>query len=257
MSKTRIVFIGIKESIESRVCLEALYENSNLDMLTPILFSLEDWLKSQSLKQRFFYLLRKVTLKQALRYVLGFCQDKETIINYQKNKPYLISSSSELKSYLFKYEFDFAIVCSFPFKIRKEIREAAKFCFLNLHSNDIQLLRGEFPIEAAILENQHSNAISLHVMTEEYDFGRVLAKKEYKISDCYSWEQIIARNRIALRQIVSNIDNCLVKKCVEEGEKKVTNKGKLIAVSWIKRNLIDFYIIKNFFLNYIRKLINR
>ena len=152
----------------------------------------------------------------------------------------------ELKTSMSNYRFDIALVCSFPFKISQDIRKTAKNCFVNLHSNDIQCLRGEFPIEAAVLEKKSLNAVSLHVMTDEFDSGKLLSKRTYNIYDCYLMRQIIDRNSEALRDIVLNIDKYLDKNNIQKEEKTKQKKGKLVAVSWLNRNLIDFYVIKNF-----------
>lgn len=258
MKKTRILFIGIKESYQSYACLTSLYGNQNIEALTPILFSLEKWLNKKSKLKKLSYLLRKVTIKQILRYIFSADKNLKNKIYDLKNDPQIISSMGELKKCIANYRFDFALVCSFPFKIGKDIRKTAKVCFLNLHANDIQCLRGEFPIEAAILEKKTLNAVSLHVMTDEFDSGRLLSKKTYKISDCYSLGQIIERNSNALRDIILNIDKYLDKKNIQKKEEKTEQKkGKFVRVSWIKRNLIDLYIIKNFSTSYLRKFIKK
>ena len=88
--------------------------------------------------------------------------------------------SKELIKTIKDLNIDMAVVCSFNYKIPKELLETTKDGFINLHPSLLPAYRGANPYSRVIINNEKETGVTLHYMNEEFDEGNIIL--QYKCS---------------------------------------------------------------------------
>ena len=95
--------------------------------------------------------------------------------------PYNDLKSTELISTIKELNVDMAIVCSFNYKIPKELLSAVKDGFINLHPSLLPAYRGANPYSRVIMNNEKETGVTIHHMSEEFDKGDIILQKKCPI----------------------------------------------------------------------------
>ena len=95
------------------------------------------------------------------------------------NKGYNFIDYSDLKSKeliqtIKDLNIDMAVVCSFNYKIPKELLETVKDGFINLHPSLLPAYRGANPYSRVIMNAEKETGVTLHYMNEEFDKGNIV-----------------------------------------------------------------------------------
>ena len=143
-------------------------------------------------------------------------------------------NSKKMSSIFKKMKLDLGISVNNPLLIKKEILEQFKFGILNAHAGDLPKYRGNACPNWAIINNEKTIGLSIHLMTEKLDAGNVLLGKKFKIkkdtqiSDFY----IFAEKEIPIMffSCIRNLDKYLAKS-------KLQNEKNILRT--YPRNKID------------------
>ena len=74
-----------------------------------------------------------------------------------------------------------AVVCSFNYKIPKELLSAVKDGFINLHPSLLPAYRGANPYSRVIMNNEKETGVTIHHMSEEFDKGDIILQMKCPI----------------------------------------------------------------------------
>lgn len=88
--------------------------------------------------------------------------------------PYNDLKSAELINTIRELNVDMAVVCSFNYKIPKELLSAVKDGFINLHPSLLPAYRGANPYSRVIMNNEKETGVTIHHMSEEFDKGDII-----------------------------------------------------------------------------------
>src|SRR5574344_60193 len=81
-----------------------------------------------------------------------------------------------------KLKIDLAVVCSFNYKIPKELLNTVKDGFLNLHPSLLPKYRGANPYSRVIMNKEAETGVTLHFMDEDFDTGDIITQIKMKIT---------------------------------------------------------------------------
>lgn len=96
---------------------------------------------------------------------------------------------------------DLGVIAYYGKIVPKNILELSKYGFINIHPSLLPRLRGPSPIQAAILAGDKTTGITIHIATEKFDSGPILAQKETPIAPddtCFSLSERLAKEGAAL-----------------------------------------------------------
>ena len=88
--------------------------------------------------------------------------------------PYNDLKSAELINTIRELNVDMAVVCSFNYKIPKELLNAVKDGFINVHPSLLPAYRGANPYSRVIMNNEKETGVTIHHMSEEFDKGDII-----------------------------------------------------------------------------------
>ena len=95
-----------------------------------------------------------------------------------------ISQPETLKGYEFPGgEYDFAVVAAYGKIIPKEILEIPKFGTIGVHPSLLPKYRGATPIQSVILNGEKETGLSLYLMDEKMDHGKILKQSSLNIEN--------------------------------------------------------------------------
>ncbi|MBQ4113938.1 methionyl-tRNA formyltransferase [bacterium] len=80
-----------------------------------------------------------------------------------------------------KLDVDAAVVCSFNYKIPKELLLSVKDGFINVHPSMLPKYRGGNPYSRVIMNGETETGVTIHFMDESFDTGDIIAQKAYHI----------------------------------------------------------------------------
>ncbi len=107
---------------------------------------------------------------------------KQFVQNKQLNFiPYTDLKSKDLIQQIKDLNVDLAVVCSFNYKIPKELLESTKDGFINLHPSLLPAYRGANPYSRVIMDNEKETGVTLHYMSEEFDKGDIILQSRCPI----------------------------------------------------------------------------
>ncbi len=88
-----------------------------------------------------------------------------------------------LKSEIKKLKPDLAIVAAYSQIIPKDILDIPKFGFLNVHPSLLPKYRGPSPIQYAILNGDKETGVTIMLMNEKVDSGKIISTSKLSIKD--------------------------------------------------------------------------
>jgi len=106
---------------------------------------------------------------------------KNNLPVYQpKNKIELLEVVEKLKP-------DLGIVAAYGMLLPKNVLDIPKYGFINIHPSLLPKYRGATPIQAAILNGDEKTGVSLFIIEEQMDNGKILAQKELTMANDYNY----------------------------------------------------------------------
>ncbi len=126
-------------------------------------------------------------------------------------------------------EIDFAIVSAYGKIIPKEILNTPKLGTLGIHPSLLPKYRGASPIQTAILDGDEETGVSLFLVDEKVDHGKVIAEDTTMIStnETYlSLEEKLAKlgAELLIKTLPDHIGGKIIPKEQDEGEATLTKK---------------------------------
>ena len=80
----------------------------------------------------------------------------------------------------FSSDYDLFIVASYGKIIPKSVLEIPKFGALNVHPSLLPKFRGPSPIQSFILSGEEKTGVTIMLMDEEVDHGKIIAQREFE-----------------------------------------------------------------------------
>ncbi|OGF63277.1 hypothetical protein A2926_03640 [Candidatus Giovannonibacteria bacterium RIFCSPLOWO2_01_FULL_44_40] len=123
----------------------------------------------------------------------GFKGFSEIYLNALKKAGFEIVSEAK--------DADLGVIAYYGKIIPKAVLELPKYGFLNAHPSLLPHWRGPSPIQAAILAGDKVTGVTIHLATEKFDSGDILAQKEVAIAPedtCLSLTERLAKEGAAL-----------------------------------------------------------
>lgn len=77
---------------------------------------------------------------------------------------------------------DVAVVCSFNYKVPKQLLDAVKGGFINVHPSLLPKYRGPNPYSPVIINNEQETGVTLHFMDESFDTGDIIAQERLAVT---------------------------------------------------------------------------
>lgn len=134
---------------------------------------------------------------------------------------------------------DLAVVCSFNYKVPKELLKTTKDGFVNVHPSLLPKYRGANPYSAVIFNGEEETGLTLHFMDETFDTGDIVMQKSIPISGKDTMGTLFNRfNLLALDMLIEMLK--LYENSTLPGTKQ--KKGEFIKAPALSEAnlLIDF-----------------
>lgn len=91
---------------------------------------------------------------------------------------------------------DIAVVCSFNYKVPKELLISVKDGFINVHPSLLPKYRGPNPYSMAIINGEVETGVTLHFMDETFDTGDIVSQTKILISEVETMGTLFNRTNI-------------------------------------------------------------
>ncbi|MBQ9688428.1 methionyl-tRNA formyltransferase [bacterium] len=132
---------------------------------------------------------------------------------------------------------DIAVVCSFNYKIPKELLDCVKGGFINTHPALLPDYRGPNPYSSVIINGEDYTGVTLHFMDENFDTGDIISQKKIRIFEKETMGTIFNKlNALGLDMLIEALElysnNAIIR--VKQPE------GKFKYASRVETNIIDF-----------------
>ncbi len=131
---------------------------------------------------------------------------------FAMNKGYNFIDYSDLKSKeliqtIKDLKVDMAVVCSFNYKIPKELLESTQDGFINLHPSLLPAYRGANPYSRVIMNNEKETGVTLHYMSEEFDKGNIILQFKCPVESDETMGTLFNKtNDICIQLLLSALD---------------------------------------------------
>ncbi len=103
-----------------------------------------------------------------------------------KYKPVLVYDFKKLK----ELKPDLVIVASYGKIIPKDILKIPKYGCLNVHGSLLPKYRGPSPIQTAILNNDKETGVTIILMDEKIDHGKIISNSKFLISKKFTYPEL-------------------------------------------------------------------
>lgn len=101
---------------------------------------------------------------------------------------------------------DIAVVCSFNYKVPKQLLDSVKDGFINVHPSLLPEYRGPNPYSAVIINGESETGVTLHFMDEAFDTGDIIAQKSMPVSEIETMGTLFNRlNMLALDMLLETL----------------------------------------------------
>ena len=123
---------------------------------------------------------------------------KERIMNYElgiRNKIKILQPEN-LKSYILNlksFNADLFVVAAYSQILPKEILEIPRLRTIGVHPSLLPKYRGPTPIQTAILNGDEKTGVSLFLIDEKIDHGKIIANNKYKIANNDNYETLMRK----------------------------------------------------------------
>lgn len=77
---------------------------------------------------------------------------------------------------------DFILVACWPYKLSGEVYQLANKAAMNLHPSLLPKYRGANPVEKQINRGERNLGVSLHLLSDEFDSGKIVKQAKFKLS---------------------------------------------------------------------------
>ena len=243
--KVSVVFIGLLESQHSHYFLNKLCENDKIILKKIIFKSIIQEFNEKRLLAKCKFVLNNFSLFKIINFFFNNIKSKKKerfIFNST-----IIKNQNEIYNLLKNLNFDYIIVCSFNEKINQKILSIPKYKSLNVHANDIELLRGQFPIENVILSKIIKNAVTVHEMSHIFDHGKIIYKSEHLVKDCYLKQHIENKIFNSYSEICKNLHHILLND-IKYDAGFLPQKGYNIKINFFQKHFMFIKLILNYLL---------
>lgn len=154
-------------------------------------------------------------LLQAGVNIVGVMGPKKTHGTYEAFKRFALSRNmnfiewDNLKApmfidYIKSLNVDVAVVSSFNYKIPKELLEATKAGFINIHPSLLPKYRGGNPYSTVIMSGEKETGVTLHFMDEGFDTGDIILQKTVQIAPLETMGTLFNRlNFLGMQMLVA------------------------------------------------------
>ena len=154
-------------------------------------------------------------LLQAGVNIVGVMGPKKTHGTYDSFKRFALSrnmnfiewddlKASMLIDYIKSLDVDVAVVSSFNYKIPKELLEATKAGFINIHPSLLPKYRGGNPYSTVIMNGEKETGVTLHFMDEGFDTGDIIVQKAVQIAPLETMGTLFNRlNFLGMQMLVA------------------------------------------------------
>ena len=106
---------------------------------------------------------------------------------------YQPKDKNELLEIIKKLQPDLAIVAAFGMLFPKEILAVPKYGFINIHPSLLPKYRGPTPIQNAILNGDEKTGVSLFLIDEKMDKGKIIANSKLQIANSDNYESLMRK----------------------------------------------------------------
>ena len=106
---------------------------------------------------------------------------------------YQPKDKNELLEIIKKLQPDLAIVAAFGMLFPKEILAVPKYGFINIHPSLLPKYRGPTPIQTAILNGDEKTGVSLFLIDEKMDKGKIIANSKLQIANSDNYESLMRK----------------------------------------------------------------
>jgi len=106
---------------------------------------------------------------------------------------YQPKDKTELLEIIKKLQPDVAVVAAFGMLFPKEILDIPKYGFINIHPSLLPKYRGATPIQTAILNGDEETGVSLFLIDEEMDKGKIIANSKLQIANSDNYESLMRK----------------------------------------------------------------
>lgn len=106
---------------------------------------------------------------------------------------YQPENKTELLEIIKNLQPDLAIVAAFGIIFSKEILEIPKYGFINIHPSLLPKYRGPTPIQTAILNGDDETGVSLFLIDEETDKGKIIVNSKLQIANSDNYESLMRK----------------------------------------------------------------
>jgi len=103
---------------------------------------------------------------------------------------YQPQNKAELLGIIKKLQPDLAIATAFGMIFPKKVLEIPKYGFINIHPSLLPKYRGSTPIQTAILNGDEYTGVSLFLVNEKIDHGKIISNLKFQISNFDTYETL-------------------------------------------------------------------
>lgn len=111
------------------------------------------------------------------------------------------SEQEKLENFCKNTEYDFLISVSWRYHISSNIFKKAKIGAINLHRGDLPKYAGVEPIRRSLENKEREIAVCSHLITENYDEGKVLCKVKHPVN--YNEKKTLLENVERLKKEIT------------------------------------------------------
>lgn len=85
---------------------------------------------------------------------------------------------------------DICVIAAYGKMIQKRYLDIPKFGFINIHPSLLPKYRGPSPIQAAILNGDRETGVTIMIVDEEMDHGKIVSSIKYQVSSNKNYKEI-------------------------------------------------------------------
>ena len=160
---------------------------------------------------------------------------KSFILNHESRSIKVLQPEkldSSFKSQISSFKSNFFIVAAYSKIIPKEILAIPKLGSIGVHPSLLPRLRGPTPIQTVILNGEKETGVTLYLMDEKIDHGKIISNLKFQISNLDTYETLMKRLDQSAATLVVEIIPKLIKgeiRPVTQNETEATHTKKFTA----------------------------
>ncbi len=115
------------------------------------------------------------------------------------------ANSEEFKRQIIQLNADIILVGTWHEKLKKEIIDLPTIATINVHPSLLPKYRGPNPYIQTILHGEKQSGVTVHIMTEEYDKGPILAQQKVDILPCDTAKELKEKTVFQARILICEV----------------------------------------------------